>query len=276
MDEHASTFGLISVIMAAYNAEKTIRQAVLSALGQTYNQIELVVVDDCSLDLTVEIVREIAKDDPRIKIFRNESNRGVSFTRKRALIESAGNWIAILDSDDIWRKEKLEKQIKLQKEKEADLIFTGSGFIDEEGSPIDWYLHAPAEIGYRELLKQNLISNSSVLVRRELYSRFYAEDDKMHEDFATWLGIIKAGYKAYGIDEPLLIYRLSKSSKSGNKMNAAKMNWNTYRHIGLNPLESAYYMMWYTVNGIKKYRHLNTCISDNSDHGGQAGFHQDI
>ena len=78
----------------------------------------------------------------------------------------------------------------------------------------------------------------------------------MHEDFATWLGMTKTGLLAYGIDEPLLIYRIAKSSKSSNKLKAAKMNWNTYRYIGLNLIESAYYMCWYAVKGLMKYRNL--------------------
>ncbi len=249
-------FGLISVIMAAYNAEKTIEQAIMSVLTQSYKNLELLVVDDCSSDHTVSIVECIAKKDVRVKLVQNPKNSGVSYTRKQGLEKSAGSWIAILDSDDVWDPEKLEKQIELQKEKNADLLYTGSAFMNENGKRIDWYLHAPAELTYRQLLKQNLVSNSSALVRKELYDQFYAVGDRMHEDFAIWLGILKTGRKAYGVDEPLLVYRLAKSSKSGNKLNAAKMNWNTYRYVGLNLLEAAYFMCWYMIKGILKYRNL--------------------
>ena len=78
----------------------------------------------------------------------------------------------------------------------------------------------------------------------------------MHEDFAIWLSILKEGKKAYGVDEPLLIYRIAKSSKSGNKVKAAKMNWNTYRYIGLNPVEAAYYEGWYMVKNVIKYTNI--------------------
>ena len=138
----------------------------------------------------------------------------------------------------------------------ADLLFTGSAFMDLDGQPIDWYLHAPAEVTYRQLLKQNVLSNSSALVRKELYAKHYAIGDGMHEDFAIWLSILKEGKKAYGVDEPLLIYRIAKSSKSGNKVKAAKMNWNTYRYVGLNPLEAFYYECWYMVKGLLKYKNL--------------------
>jgi len=249
-------FGLISIIMAAYNAEQTIEQAVSSVLKQSYKNFELLVIDDCSKDNTLSIVENFRKSDDRVKVIRNTQNSGVSYTRRHGLEKAKGEWIAILDSDDAWATDKLEKQIKLQKDTCADLLYTGSAFIDSDGNPIDWYLHAPYKIGYKQLLKQNLISNSSSLVRKELYSKYYVSDDGMHEDFAVWLGILKSGIFAYGVDEPLLIYRLSENSKSGNKFIAAKMNWNTYRYMGLNVFSAFYYECWYVINGLLKYRNL--------------------
>ena len=249
-------FGLISIIMAAYNAEKTIEQAINSVLSQTYTNFELLVVNDCSKDRTVELVKDIVAKDSRVRLISNVKNSGVSYTRKHGLEEAKGDWIAILDSDDAWEPEKLEKQIELQRRTNADLLFTGSAFMDSEGHPIDWYLHAPKEVTYRQLLKQNVLSNSSALVRKELYAKHYAIGDGMHENFAIWLSILKKGTKAYGVDEPLLIYRIAKSSKSGNKVKAARMNWNTYRHVGLNLMEAIYYECWYIFNGIRKYRNL--------------------
>ena len=249
-------FGLISIIMAAYNAEKTIEQAINSVLSQTYPDFELLVVNDCSTDKTAMLAEAIVKKDDRVRLISNEKNSGVSYTRKHGLEEASGEWVAILDSDDAWAPEKLEKQINLQKKTNADLLFTGSAFMDADGKPIDWYLAAPAEVTYRQLLKQNVLSNSSALVRKELYAKYYAVGDGMHEDFALWLNILKDGRKAYGVDEPLLIYRIAKSSKSGNKFKAAKMNWNTYRYVGLNPIEAAYYEGWYMIKNVIKYTNL--------------------
>lgn len=249
-------FGLISIIMAAYNTEKTIEQAINSVLSQTYTNFELLVVNDCSTDRTAEFVKSIAAKDSRVRLISNVKNNGVSYTRKHGLEEAKGSWIAILDSDDAWAPEKLEKQIELQEKTNADLLFTGSAFMDSEGQLIDWYLRAPSEVTYRQLLKQNVLSNSSALVRKELYAKYYAIGDGMHEDFAIWLSILKEGKKAYGVDEPLLIYRIAKSSKSGNKVKAARMNWNTYRYVGLNLMEAIYYECWYIFNGIRKYRNL--------------------
>lgn len=253
MDEKT---GLVSIIMAAYNAEKTIRKAIGSVLDQSYQEWELIVVDDCSTDGTSLIVEQIRAQEQRVRYLRNETNSGVSKSRKRGLEAAQGEWIAVLDSDDAWTTDKLEKQIRLTKEKEAQLVFTGSAFMDDNGESIDWQLHVPAVLTYRELLKQNLISNSSVLLKKKLYEENYVVGDQMHEDFAIWLLITRSGVPAYGIDEPLLIYRLANSSKSSNKFKAAKMNWKTYRHIGLNLVSASYYMCWYTIKGLLKYRHL--------------------
>lgn len=255
-DPRTNETPVISILMAAYNAEKTIEQAIASVTAQSFCAFELIVIDDCSVDRTREIVTNLQKSDSRIRLVQQEKNRGVSAARKRGLEEAQGEWIAILDSDDLWEPQKLEKQLDLSRKTNAQLIFTASGFIDEDGNRIDWTLHAPERLSYRRLLKQNLVSNSSVLVKKDLYEKYYSSGDGMHEDFATWLRITKSGTDAFGIDEPLLIYRLSASSKSGNKKKAAHMNWNTYRYVGLSLPEAAYYMVCYTINGLLKYRHL--------------------
>ena len=240
--------GLVSIIMAAYNSERTIETAIRSVQEQTYTKWELLVINDCSKDHTYEIISSFV--DSRIRVLHNKKNYGVSISRKKGMENAQGEWIAVLDSDDAWASDKLEKQIKLANRTGAELIFTGSAFMDNDGNPIDWQLHVPSILSYRELLKQNLVSNSSVLVKADLYRKYYAIGDGMHEDFAIWLGITRDGIKAYGIDEPLLIYRLAKESKSSNKIKAARMNWNTYRYVGLNPL------CWYILKGLLKYSHL--------------------
>ena len=247
---------LVSIIMAAYNAEKTIESAIFSVQRQTYRNWELLVINDCSEDKTPFLASSLAAADRRIFVLNHAEKKGVSISRKNGMEAAKGVWVAVLDSDDLWAPEKLEKQLKFAQTKGAELVFSGSAFIQDNGTIIDWRLHVPETLTYRQLLKQNLISNSSVLVKRELYRQFFAIGDKMHEDFAIWLSITKNGIIAYGIDEPLLFYRLNTSSKSSNKMKAAKMNWNTYRYIGLNPIKALYYMGWYTVKGLLKYRHL--------------------
>ena len=246
--------GLISIVMAAYNAEQTIKKAVQSVVDQSYQNWELLVINDCSTDNTVEVVNGF--NDKRIKGLNNHNNCGVSLTRHHGFAEAKGEWIAILDSDDAWMPTKLEEQVRRQKATQGKLLFTGSTFMDSNGQAIDWTLHVPEQITYKELLKQNLMSNSSVLVRRDLLLKNEVLNDGLHEDFACWLKLLSSGEIAYGIDKPLLVYRISHDSKSGNKIKSAKMNWNTYHYLGLSVPAALYNMFWYTFNGLKKYKNL--------------------
>ena len=250
------TNGKVSIIMAAYNAEQTIRQAIDSVLAQTYVDFELLVIDDCSKDATCSIVKQYTENDARIRLICNSGNVGVSQTRLNGLKEATGDWIAVLDSDDAWLPEKLEKQMKLQRQTKAVLLYTGSTYMNEVGEPVKWFLNVSETVTYRQLLKQNILSNSSSLCRKDIYEKHYMIGENMHEDFAIWLRILRSGVVAYGVNEPLLIYRISQNSKSGNKIRAAKMNWNTYRAVGLNVIEAAYYEIWYVVKGLLKYRKL--------------------
>lgn len=249
---------MISIIMAAYNSERTIAEAIDSVLKQTYTEWELLVIDDCSSDQTVDIVNEYITRDKRIRLFSNKDRGGVSKARYIGLQEARGEWVAVLDSDDKWLERKLELQMQMAKTRDCVLVFTASRFMDNEGNASEWILNVPEEISYKKLLKQNVISNSSVLVLRKVYEENYVFGDDMHEDFALWLNILKKGYNACGLNYPLLVYRLGLNTKSSNKIRSAKMNWKTYRYMKLNIWQSLYYMCHYTVNGIRKYGNLSS------------------
>ena len=249
---------LVSIVMPAYNCEKTLAASVESVLRQSVANWELLILDDGSKDGTWALIQRLAEKDSRIRAIQNEENMGVGRTRNRGVSLAKGDWIAFLDSDDLWTPDKLEKQLALASaHPETGLFFTGSGFIRADGKPLDYVLHVPACIDRRQLLKQNLISCSSTLVKKQLLEKYpMPAGAALHEDFAVWLWILGEEPVARGIDEPLLIYRRSAQSKSGNKWKAAGMNWNTYRAVGLRPLQAAYYMAWYTAKGLKKYSSL--------------------
>ncbi len=252
------SIGLISVVIPAYNAENTIEKAIRSAIVQTYSDIEVIIVDDCSRDSTVKIAADYAKKDKRIKVFQNQTNKGVAFSRNRGVEEARGDWIAFLDSDDRWDMSKLEKQsVILKRNPSCPLCFTGVAFENTEGIRCGYTLSVPTKMKYHDLLKQNLISCSSVLAKKEALIEFPMKSDPMiHEDLATWLKILKDGSEAIGIDEPLLVYRISFQSKSGNKLRAAMMQWKTYQVAGIGNLKSIRYFFTYAWRNIKKYLHI--------------------
>ena len=248
----------VSIIMPAYNADSYIREAILSVQKQTWKNWELIVIDDGSSDHTVQTVTEFSSKDSRIHLLQNSSNLGAAASRNHGILYATGFWIAFLDSDDAWDSNKLTHQIHYAHQKQAIFTFTGSAFMDPSGEPLDAYLHAPETVQFRQLLKQNVISCSSVLIKRDLILPYpMAKSGFMHEDFATWLMILR-DYKiaAYGLDEPLLIYRLSPTSSSGNKRKAAQMTFRVYRYIGLPWCIALYYWLWYAGKSLFKYRKL--------------------
>lgn len=247
----------VSIIMPAYNAEKYIEEAIYSVLAQTHKEWELIIIDDCSSDNTEQIVLKYVSKDTRIRYLKNPVNLGVSKSRNLGIKKSKNDWIAFLDSDDCWENDKLEKQLKLfEQHPEGKLFFTGSGFINEEGNKSSYVLQTPEKITFRKLLKQNVISCSSVLAEKRLLLEHPMEGDFLHEDFVVWLKILQEKKYAFSVDEPLLLYRLLQQSKSSNKKKAAQMTWWVYRTIGLNILESLYYFIWYTCKNLKKYRKI--------------------
>lgn len=247
----------VSVIMPAYNAEKYIAESVNSVLEQTYQDFELIIVDDCSGDRTYEMILDMQKKDSRIVVYKNPQNAGVAATRTFAISKAKGEWIAFLDSDDLWRNDKLEKQVGLiEGNKEIDISYTASAYINEEGKSFSYVLHAKEKVSYKELLKANIMSCSSVMVKKDIIQRIGMVRDDMHEDFTAWLLILREGRLAYGIDEPLLIYRLVGNSKSSNRVKSAKMIFNSYRYVGYNCLSATLYMLRYSIYSISKRRNI--------------------
>ena len=257
MNDTLNSLPLVSIIMPAYNSEAYITTAIESVLSQTYSRWELIIVDDCSIDATSQIALDFCRTDPRITYLKNSKNSGVALSRNTGIKHAAGEWLAFLDSDDLWNSSKLDQQLRLAFSAHASFIFSGSSFMDENGRLLNNYLSTPYRINYRKLLKQNIISCSSVLIKKEIMLPFPQHYSCIHEDFVVWLEILKNNvFFAYSVNEPLLTYRVSMSSKSGNKLKAAKMTYAVYRYIGLNKLQSLYYMFHYTVKSLKKYKRI--------------------
>ena len=247
---------LVSIVMPAYNCEKYVVEAINSVLAQTYRNWELLVLDDGSKDKTLQIIEEFSQKDSRIKSLPNGKNLGVSATRNRGIELASGGWIAFLDSDDMWEAEKLEKQFEVVEKEAAEFLFTGSSYINEEGEPYKGIFEVPEKVTYKKLRNQNVISCSSVLVKKKYFQNIKMVRDEMHEDYAVWLRILKLGVTAFGVNKPLLIYRISRNSKSGNKMKTVKMTYKVFRFIGVNPIGAAYFMVNHVLRSVAKYKKI--------------------
>ena len=248
---------MVSIVMPAYHAGGTIRESVESVLAQTVQDWELIVIDDGSDDDTAAILEELSASDKRIRFLKNEQNRGASYTRNRAIALAEGEWIAFLDSDDRWHPQKLQKQLALA-EQHPDLVvsYTASAFIDEDGKPYGYVMAAEERLTYPMLLRSNLMSCSSVLIRASVMKGIRMPSDRMHEDYFVWLTVLREYGVAYGIDEPLLIYRLSKHSKSASRIRSAMMLFRAYRAVGYSFLSAGFLTLRYVSYSIRKRRSI--------------------
>ncbi|WP_300278913.1 glycosyltransferase family 2 protein [Peptacetobacter sp.] len=244
---------LVSIITPMYNSERYIVSTIESVLNQTYKDWEMIIVDDCSTDSSSEIAKSYSEKDERIKYIRTEKNAGVSNARNVALKMATGSFLAFLDSDDTWEKEKLEKQIDFMKKNEYVITFTAYELMDENSNKIHKEIMVPESVDYKTLLKGNVLGCLTVIIDRKKLGFEIKMSGERHEDYVLWLSILKKGIKAYGLNEILAAYRKSSNSLSGNKFKAAKWTWNIYRNIEKIPLPKAiYYFINYAINGIKK------------------------
>ena len=244
---------LVSVIMPAYNCEATIRMSIQSALRQTLDNLELIVVDDCSTDRTSDIIAELAITDLRLKHLTNPKNSGVASTRNRAIDASSGEFLAFLDSDDMWEPDKLEKQLTLMRETGCVLCYASYDYFGSNGRPVYRPYLVPETIDYNGLLKENVIGLSTVVLRRDTLGRLKFDEGIFHEDFALWLQLLREGVTAFGIPEVLSHNRIG--GRSQNKWVAMKNRWRVYRVCeGLPVWAACWYLLVYAMAGMRKYR----------------------
>lgn len=242
---------LVSVIIPAYHSEKTIEKAIDSALLQEV-PLEILVLNDSPKD-QLSVVLKKYNDDSRIRYFENEPHLGASGSRNKGVQLARGNYIAFLDSDDWWEPEKLKKQLSLMKKTGAVLCSTARRLVGDSTRLSGKIIPTKENITYSMMLHQNWINCSSVLVRRDVISRFPMTHEDSHEDYITWLKILKEYRFACAVNEPLLNYTVSNFGKSGSKFKSAKMTFLVYRYMGFGLLKSIFYFGCYAVNGLKKY-----------------------
>ena len=243
----------ISVIMPTYNCEKFIGTAVESVLCQTFSDIELIIVDDCSIDETPRILSELQNGDKRIKVLKNERNMGVAETRNRGISFASGRVIALIDSDDIWEPEKLGAQYELYCAGNK-IIYCSYGFIDDKGSQIKRPFIVPETTNYRKMLTNNVISCSTILADASLMKNNPFSDSFYHEDYVLWMKLLKIEKNAVGLRDVMAHYRLHDNSRSSKKTRAALNRWKVYREgLGMNFFASAVAFAGYAANGVFKY-----------------------
>ena len=242
---------LISVVMPNYNGHRFVEQAIDSVLHQTYPNFELLVVDDCSKDDSLSLIQQKAQS--RIKVIALEHNAGVANARNVGIKEAKGEFIALLDNDDLWAEDKLERQLALARNG-ADIVYCSYDFIDEQNKPIKKPFIVPQQTNFNKMLVSSVISCSTSFIKTELMQRHPFNADFYHEDYVLWMELLRVCPTAYGDEKVLMHYRQVTGSRSNTKSNAAKERWNTYRKaLNLNTVASMWAFVRYAVNGVMKY-----------------------
>ena len=217
---------LVSIIMPNYNCEKYIKETISSVLAQTYTNWEILFVDDCSTDNSIEIVESF--NDTRIKIFKNEKNSGAAVSRNYALREAKGKWIAFLDSDDLWEKDKLEKQIAFMQEKGYHFSYTDY-MIQLNGEWLPYIYIGPRKVNRRKMYDYCYFSTITVMYDREKVGLIQIENLRKNNDYAMWLQVIEKS-DCYRLPQCLSYYIKHEGSvSSGSKFKLIKWHYILYR-----------------------------------------------
>jgi teichuronic acid biosynthesis glycosyltransferase TuaG len=243
---------LVSVIMPAFNAETYIQESIESALAQTVGDIEVLVADDASTDRTRDLVDELGRRDPRIRLLRTEQRGGPAAARNRAIKVASGRYISFLDSDDIWLAHKLEQQINAMEANKSAFSFAGYEIIDSEGAIRD-RVGAPDVVTYHQLLSNNVIGCLTAIYDTAITGKVFAPSTA-RSDFGLWLRVLRKVGEGQGINEILARYRIHSMSFSARKGHVARQNWRLYRQEGFGVLKSSWYFSNYVMTGgLKTY-----------------------
>ena len=245
----------VSVITPVYNAARFIAGTVESAATQTYKDVEIVLVDDCSKDNSAEIIAKLQKTYPNIVYHKQETNQGAAVARNTALNLATGRYVAFLDSDDLWLPDKIERQLALMKKENCPFCYAAIDFMDENGNITKGKRNIRETCDYKYLLHNTIIATSTVVVDRNMMGNFQMPLRRGGQDYATWLMLLRGGAIARGINDVLSHYRISSGSLSSNKWKSIKQVWQIQtKDEGINMFRVVWNECCFILNALKKYK----------------------
>ena len=244
----------VSIITPVYNASNFISQMIESVVSQTYKNWEIIFVDDCSSDDSVEIIKSFIKEEPRISLYLLDVNSGSGIARNKAIEKASGRYIAFLDSDDIWSPEKLSTQIEFMLTNSVAFSHTSYGYIDEKGNKIKTTFKVKKKVTYYDLLKRTEISCLTAVYDSLLIGKYYMSEHRKKQDYALWLNILRDGCFSYGINKELAYYRQVKNSSTSKKHRLIIKHVSFLKKTqGFSTIKAMYYTLYWFKNGIIRY-----------------------
>lgn len=224
--------GLVSIITPTYNSKNYIMDSVISVINQTYSHWELIIVDDYSIDGTRDILQDIKDMDPRIKVIYSDVNSGSGVSRNIGLSNSIGQYVAFLDSDDIWSSTKLSSQIDYLDEKGAAMCHTSFSFIDENGNGRKGRVVVSEIVDLETNLRRTEIGTSTAIIDRNVVrEEFFFPSMRARQDLKLWIYLLGLGYKSVGLDKSLVSYRIRNDSVSSNKFKMLYLTFKVYLSV---------------------------------------------
>lgn len=225
---------IISIVVPVYNAADYIETTIIMVREQTFQNWELILVEDCSTDDTrkrlLTFTEQVA--DERIHVICKDHNEGAASARNTGIDAMTGRYLAFLDADDVWHRDKLEKELAYMKQTDAAFVFTAYEFGDEQAKGTGKIVHVPKTLSYHQALSRTVIFTTTVMLDTDKTGKNIIKMPLVaSEDSATWWQILRNGYTAYGYDEVLAVYRRPATSLSSNKFVAMKRIWNLYRKV---------------------------------------------
>ena len=220
---------LVSVIIPTFNSEKFIAETIQSVQSQSYQNWEIIIVDDASTDKTISIITGIAQFEPRLKWFQLIENSGTGVARNTALEHANGRYIAFLDADDLWKPEKLQKQIDFLLANNIPFTFSSYDCMNEEGKSINKTVIPPQNLSYRQLFFCNYIGNLTGIYDTQFFGKIPISPIRKRQDWMHWLTLLKKIKIAKAVPESLAIYRVREDSISASKIDLVKHNFAVYK-----------------------------------------------
>lgn len=248
--------GLVSIITPVYNAERFVHETIESVLAQTYANWEMILIDDGSKDKSAEVIQKYVLRDSRIRLF-SQKNGGSASARNNGIRRAEGQYIALLDADDLWDNNFLESQLTLMKENDATLVYASHRRIDEFSKECLGPFMVPEQVDYNSLLKTCSISCLTGLYNTEKFGKVFLREElkSLRDDYVYWLEIIKKCKVAYGNKNVIASYRILSNSATSKKKKTIKPQFLVYYKIEkLGLVRSVYYLIHWAVNGYVKYR----------------------
>ena len=246
---------LVSIVTPTFNSEKFIEATIASVQAQTHQNWEMIIIDDCSSDQTIKMIEKFINQDPRIQLISLQKNVGSGIARNKGIEKAKGKYLTFIDADDIWFPHFIATSIKFIKSNQVSFVFSSYKRSNENLDFIYSDFIVPTKVNYWDILKTNSISCLTAFLDMEKLGKKYMPSIKKRQDMGLWLQYLKEIPFAYGIKEPIAIYRIRENSLSRNKWELLKYQWDFYYNLeNLGFFKTIYYLSYWAINGFLKYR----------------------